>query len=91
MFFAFSKVKRRANKYVQFEFHEEVVLNGMIVTTYQGYHLKSFRVRANNDLNNPHLLTVNDSIASTVREPRRKLFLFIFLLSAILHVLAGYT
>ena len=66
MFFAFSEVKRKANKYVQFEFHEEVVISGMIVTTYQGNSLKSFRVRANNDLNNPHLLTVNDPIASTV-------------------------
>ena len=66
MFFAFSEVKRKANKYVQFEFHEEVVISGMIVTTYQGYSLKRFRVRANKDLNNPHLLTVNDPIASTV-------------------------
>ena len=69
MFFAFSEVKRKANKYVQFEFHEEVVISGMIVTTYQGYSVNSFRVRANNDLNNPHLLTVNDPIASTVRIP----------------------
>ena len=54
---AFQEVKRPANKYVEFEFHEEVVLNGLILTTYSGLGLWRFRVRANNDLNNPHLLT----------------------------------
>ena len=55
-------MKRPANKYVQYEFHEEVVLNGMRVTTYKGQALRRFRLRANNDLNDPHLLTVSEPI-----------------------------
>ena len=55
-----------ANKFVQFEFHEEVVISGMIITTYKDYALKKFRVRANNDLNNPNLLTVPNPIAHDV-------------------------
>ena len=55
-------MKRPANKYVQWEFHEEVVLNGMTVTTYQGHGLRRFRLRAGNDLNDPHLLTVKEPI-----------------------------
>ena len=55
-------VKRPANKYVQYEFHEEVVLNGIRVTTYKGHGLRRFRLRANNDLNNPHLLTMKEPI-----------------------------
>ena len=54
---AFDWLKRPANKFVEFEFHEEVVLNGLVLTTYAGHGLRRFRVRANNDLNNPHLLT----------------------------------
>ena len=42
---------------MEFEFHEEVVLNGLVLTTYAGHGLRRFRVRANNDLNNPYLLT----------------------------------
>ena len=66
-FFAFGEVKRKANKFVQFEFHEEAVLTGMIVTTYKDFGLKSFRLRANNDLNSPQLLTVKEPIAYVVR------------------------
>ena len=55
-------VKRPANKYVQYEFHEEVVLNAIRVTTYKGHGLRRFRLRANNDLNNPHLLTMKEPI-----------------------------
>ena len=65
--FAFEEVKRKANKFVQFEFHEEAVVTGMIVTTYKDFGLKSFRLRANNDLNSPELLTVEDPIASVVK------------------------
>ena len=39
-----------------------MVLNGLIVTTYKEYALKSFRVRANKNLNNPHLLSELDPI-----------------------------
>ena len=38
------------------------------MTTYKDYGLKSFRLRANNDLNSPQLLTVKDPISSVVRE-----------------------
>ena len=62
------EVKRKANKFVQYEIHEETVITGMIVTTYKDYGLKSFRLRANNDLNSPQLLTVKDPISSVVRE-----------------------
>ena len=65
-FFAFGEVKRRANKYVQLEFNEEVVLVGMVVTTYKNYGLRKFRVRANNDLNNPSLLTMDEPISQKV-------------------------
>ena len=61
-FFGFGVVKRPANKYVQYEFHEEVVLNGIRITTYQGHGLRRLRIRANNDLNNPHLLTMKNPI-----------------------------
>ena len=61
-FFGFGVVKRPANKYVQYEFHEEVVLDGIKITTYKGHGLRRFRIRANNDLNNPHLLTVKQPI-----------------------------
>ena len=66
-FFAFDEVKREANKFIQFEFHEETVVTGMIVTTYKDFGLKRFRLRANNDLNSPELLTVREPIASVVR------------------------
>ena len=39
----------------------------MIVTTYKDFGLKSFRLRANNDLNSPQLLTVKEPIAYVVR------------------------
>ena len=42
---------------MEFAFHEEGVLNGLVLTTYAGHGLRRFRVRANNDLNNPYLLT----------------------------------
>ena len=67
-FYGFGFVKTSANKYLQFEFHEEVVLTGMILTTYKNHMLRKFRVRANNDLNNPHLLTVDDPISQTVSD-----------------------
>ena len=69
LFLAF-KLWRPANKYVQFEFQEEVVLNGLIVTTYKDYALKSFRVRANKNLNNPHLLSEDDPIVKGKNEVR---------------------
>lgn len=67
MFFGFGYTKTSANKYVQFEFHEEVVLSGMILKTYKDHMLRKFRVRANNDFNNPHLLTVDEQISETVK------------------------
>ena len=63
-----------ANKFVQFEFHEEVVISGMIITTYKDYALKKFRVRANNDLNNPNLLTVPNPIAHDVNNHSKNIF-----------------
>ena len=65
-FYAFGEVKRKANKFVQYELHEEAVITGMVVTTYKDFGLKKFRLRANNDLNTPHLLTVKEPIASEV-------------------------
>ena len=65
-FLAFGEVKRRANKYVQLEFNEEVVLVGMVITTYKNYGLRKFRVRANNDLNSPSLLTMDEPISQKV-------------------------
>ena len=35
----------------------QVVLVGLVVTTYQGHALQSFRLRASTDLNNPGVLT----------------------------------
>ena len=64
--FGFSEVKRKANKFVHYEFHEEAVVTGMIVTTYKDFGLKRFRLRANNDLNSPQLLTVREPVASVV-------------------------
>ena len=65
-FFAFDEVNREANKFVEFEFHEETVVTGMIVTTYKDFGMKRFRLRANNDLNSPQLLTVREPVASVV-------------------------
>ena len=65
-FLAFGEVKRRANKYVQLEFNQEAVIVGMIITTYKNYGLKKFRVRANNDLNNPSLLTMSEPLSRVV-------------------------
>ena len=87
--FAFEEVKRKANKFVQFEFHEEAVVTGMIVTTYKDFGLKSFRLRANNDLNTPQLLTVKDPIASVVRNVESYNLRPHIFHSAFLHVLVG--
>ena len=65
-FLAFGEVKRRANKYVQLELTQEAVIVGIIITTYKNHTLKKFRVRANNDLNNPSLLTMSDPISRAV-------------------------
>ena len=51
-----------SNKFVQFDFHEEIVLNGLIITTTKENYLKNFRVRANKDLNDPNLLSDDDPI-----------------------------
>lgn len=89
--FAFGEIKRKANKFVQFEFHEEAVLTGMIVTTYKDFGLKSFRLRANNDPNSPQLLTVKDPIAYVVRSKNRIWIEFTseYFCLAFLHVLVG--
>ena len=50
------------SKFLQFDFHEEVVLNGLVMTTSKEHYVKSFRVRANNDLNDPDILTNNNPI-----------------------------
>ena len=50
------------NKFVQFNFHEEVILNALRVTTFKDFPLKSFLVRALNDLNDPELFSVDDPI-----------------------------
>ena len=52
------------SKFVQFDFHEEVVLNGLVITTSKENYLKRFRVRANRDLNDPHILSNEEPIVN---------------------------
>ena len=45
------------DKYMKFEFFEEVLLNGMIIVSTEKNYVKKFRVRAVDDINEPSLLS----------------------------------
>jgi hypothetical protein len=61
---ALSKFWRPTNKYIQFDFHEKLVLNGMVVTTDRTNYVKNFRIRANKYLNRPHRLSEDDKLVA---------------------------
>ena len=41
-------------KYIQFTFVEETVLNGLLISTHKNFSLRSFRIRANSNQGNSH-------------------------------------
>ena len=44
-------------KYIHFDFDKEVLLNGMVVSSTERNYVKEFRIRANEDSNQPNLLS----------------------------------